>query len=362
MTLSRLKQLRMAMRRHKADVFWLPNGENSGQPATGWLSGFSGSDSHLLITKNKATLLTDGRYLIEAEKEAAGFEIVDIAKQSFGDVLGKILPKGGGAVMLDGAAVSYAAVEKVKAKFPGLKIVNENGVLTELRRVKDAAELKFLKKAAAISCAAFKKFLPHVRAGATEKSLAHLLENLLFECGADGIAFPPIIASGRNGAAAHAVPTGKKLQRGELVVIDFGATYRGYVSDMTRTVAVGKVSPRLVRMYEAVRAAQDAGIRAARAGISAHALDAVCRESLEKSGFAKHFTHATGHGIGMAVHELPVVSPKQTDALQVGEVITCEPGVYIKGVGGVRIEDSLAITKNGNINLTARASKKFIML
>ncbi len=160
----------------------------------------------------------------------------------------------------------------------------------------------------------------------------------------------------------HARPSDKKLRKGELVVIDWGVKYKGFVSDATRTVAVGKISPRLQKIYEAVRKAQEAGCKKARAGVPARALDSTCRKILRKHSLEKYFTHATGHGIGMEIHELPVISAKNEHQLEVGEVITCEPGVYIKGLGGVRIEDSLVITKNGNINLTGGISKKLFIV
>jgi len=346
-----------------ADVFWLPNREKSGQPGTRYLSGFTGSDSHLLITKKKSYLITDGRYIVAAKKEVAGCEIADVGEQPFIELLKKILPRSGAkTILIDGSVTAFSLVEKIREKIPGLKIQNQDGLLHEIRRVKDVAEIKLLKKAAEISCAAFEKFLPFVKAGVTEKQLAKKLTELMIECGAEGAAFPPIIASGKNSALPHAVPTDKKLKRGELVVIDFGAVYKGYVSDMTRTVAIGKVSPRLAKMYETVREAQRFGCEAARAGGSARAIDSACRRVLAAHKLETYFTHAAGHGIGLEIHELPAIGPKSEQALETGEVITCEPGVYIEGVGGVRIEDSLVITKNGAVNLTEKITKKLLFL
>lgn len=356
-----LKRLRTLMRQKGAHVFWLPNHEKSGQPATRYLSGFTGSDSHLLVKKNKCYLVTDGRYLVAAKKEVVGCEIVDISKRPFSELLKKALPKTGKKkVLIDGSLVSYSLAGKIKEKIAGLEIINADGCLTEIRRVKTANEIKLLKKAADISCRAFEKFLPFVKVGVTEKQLARKLADLLTDCGPETLAFPPIVASGRNSALPHATPTDRKLRRGDLVIIDFGATYRGYVSDMTRTVAIGKISPRLEKMYEAVREAQEAGCKEARAGVPARAVDSVCRKILAAYNLEKYFTHSTGHGIGMAIHELPHIGPKSEQKLEAGEVITCEPGVYIEKVGGVRIEDSVIITKKGNFNLTARISKKLI--
>ncbi|MEK7574616.1 MAG: M24 family metallopeptidase, partial [Patescibacteria group bacterium] len=164
------------------------------------------------------------------------------------------------------------------------------------------------------------------------------------------------------GALPHARPSNKKLKKGELVVIDWGVRYKGYVSDMTRTVAIGKISPKLREMYESVREAQEAGAEKAKAGMTGSELDAVCRDILNKKGYRKYFGHATGHGIGMEIHELPVIAPNCSDKLLSGSVITCEPGVYIPGIGGVRIEDSLILTKHGNINLSRSLTKKLLIL
>ncbi len=358
-----LSKIRKILVEKHANVFWLPNHEDSGQPGIRYLSGFTGSDSHLLVTKHKAYLLTDGRYLAAAKKETKGCAVIDIAKTRPSELIKKILPKTGKkSVVIDGSVTHFSTVEKLKKKISRAKIVNADGLLKELRQVKTAEEIRLLKKAADISCSAFKKFLPHIKYGITEKQLARKLTDLLFDCGADSLSFDPIVASGKNSALPHATPTDKKLARGELVVIDFGATYRGYVSDMTRTVAIGRISPKLKKMYEAVREAQEKGCRVARAGVPARAVDSACRAILKKHDLEKYFAHSAGHGIGLEIHELPNISSSNASLLETGEVITCEPGVYIEGWGGVRIEDSLVIGTKGVTNLTKRVEKKLIVL
>lgn len=356
-------KIKKALAEKNADVFWLPNCEKSGQPNTRYLSGFTGSDSHLLVTKNKAYLLTDGRYLVAAQKEATGCVILDVAERRLSELFKKVLPTTAKkTILIDGSVTNFSLVEKIKEKIPRVKIVNADGMFMELRRIKTMQEIELLKKAAEISCMAFEKFLPFIKAGITEKWLARKLTDLLLDHGAEASAFDPIVASGKNAALPHSRPTDKRLKKGELVIIDFGAVYKGYVSDMTRTVAIGKISPKLLKMYEAVREAQELGCDTARAGTPARAVDAACREILKNHSFAQYFTHSTGHGIGQEVHELPHVSSHNDKSLEVGEVITCEPGVYIEKLGGVRIEDSLVITLNGVINLTKRVEKKLIVL
>lgn len=359
----KLQEIRKLIQADKADVFWLTNHEKSGQPATQYLSGFTGSDSHLLITRSEQYLITDGRYLASAKKETGGCTIIDVSQTQLTEVLKKILSESkSGNVLIDGSVTTFSAIEKIRKAVPGIIIKNINGCLTTIRQIKTSDEIALLKKSAGISCQAFEKFLPFIRTGVTEKWLARKLTELLLECGAESLSFDPIIASGKNSALPHATPTDKKLKSGEFVVIDFGATYKGYVSDMTRTVAIGKIKPKLRAMYEAVLESQLAGCEAIKSGIPASEVDSACRNILKKHKLEKYFTHATGHGIGMEVHELPVISSKQDVPLQINEVITCEPGVYIENLGGVRIEDSLVVGKNGSTNLTSRVEKKLIVL
>ncbi|MDO8482836.1 MAG: aminopeptidase P family protein [bacterium] len=360
---SRLLKIRKIIKEKKVDVFWLPNREKSGQPDTRYLSGFTGSDSHLLITRNKAYLLTDGRYLVAARKEVPDCAILDISKQRLSELLKKNLPKTGKKIILiDGSVTNFSLVEKIKEKISNIEIENADGMLQDIRRIKTGDEIKLLKKASDIACQAFGKLLPFIKTGMTEKWLARKLTDLLLDCGAEAPAFDPIVASGPNSALPHSIPTERKLKKGDLVIIDFGAKYQGYISDMTRTVAIGKISSNLLKMYEAVREAQENGCETIRMGVPASSLDSACRDILKKHDLEKYFTHATGHGIGLEVHELPVISSKTEQLLQIGEAITCEPGVYIEGLGGVRIEDSLVVTEKGTLNLTKSVEKKLIVL
>ncbi|MSU55452.1 MAG: aminopeptidase P family protein [Candidatus Taylorbacteria bacterium] len=358
-----LLKIKKILREKDADAFWLANLEKSGQPGTQYLSGFTGSDSHLVVTKNNATLLTDGRYLKTAKIEVGEIEVIDVGKLTFGDFIKVNLSKKSlKKILIDGSLTSFSSVEKIKEKISDIEIINNNDLLKEIRRIKTQEEIKLLQKAAEISCLAFKKLLPFIKVGVSEIYLAKKLESLLFECGAEGLAFNPIIASGKNGALPHATPSEKKLEKGELVVIDFGASYKSYVSDMTRTIAVGKISPTLTKIYNSVLEAQESGCKIIRSGIQASDVDKVCRKILTKHDLEKYFIHSTGHGIGMEVHELPSISSNASSKLKTGEVITCEPGVYINDLGGVRIEDSLIVTKNGSLNLTNNVEKKLIVM
>lgn len=323
-------------------------------------------------------LWTDGRYSAQVTTEAREFQI-DIVSGSAGvlDMIGGEILKGGiQKILFDGRVTSYNSVEELQQWFSHrqktpphprrgketVHIISRKGMLQELRLVKEKNELDILAEAARITGRVFTRLVSGIIAGMTEQEIAYRIEMLVREEGAEGMSFPAIVASGKNGAFPHAHPTGKKIRKGELVTVDFGVRYRGYVSDMTRTVAIGRISPQLRTMYMAVQNAQELGCKKAKAGMTGAEIDAVCRNYLTKRGFGKYFTHSTGHGIGMEVHELPNISPHHTTSLPVRSVITCEPGIYIHGVGGVRIEDALILTKSGTINLTGFVSKELIAL
>lgn len=308
------------------DSIIIVNHEYSGQPNTRYLSGFSGSESVLVITPKKKLIITDGRYYLQARQEAPDFTLVKHNKIKYKD--------------------SVATLERIR----------------QMRIVKKEAELANLQKAADISITAFKRLLPLIKPGVSELWLAAHLELFMKEAGSPKAAFDTIVASGKNGAMPHAQPTTKKIKKGELVTIDFGASYNSYMSDITRTVAVGKVSPKLKEIYEVVRMSQELGCSVIKAGVSGMAVDNLCREYISESGYGKYFLHSTGHGLGMSVHELPVITSSNKQPLPVNSVVTCEPGIYIEGLGGVRIEDALIVKKNGNINLHRALTKKLIVL
>ncbi|OHA20611.1 MAG: hypothetical protein A3H73_02405 [Candidatus Taylorbacteria bacterium RIFCSPLOWO2_02_FULL_50_120] len=382
---TRIKKALCVLKAEKADALLVWNSEGSGQPATAWLSGFTGSWSILLIAAKKQILrssttrgaffvkggrenflITDGRYAEQSKREAKEYEIL-ITSEAHPTcaILRRLVCRCKVTkVLFDGTVTPYSVVEDLRRELPEVVFSSQKRALQELRIVKGKEELGILSEAAKIACRSFKKLIPFIQVGITEREIARRLESLCLLEGADNLAFPIIVASGKNGALSHAKATDKKIKRGELLTIDFGVRYKGYVSDMTRTVAVGEISPQLFRMYEAVRAAQERGCRKIKAGMTGKELDTVCRNSLVRRGYGKYFTHGTGHGIGMEVHELPVAAPGNfgRGVLPAGSVITCEPGVYIKGVGGVRIEDTLVLTKKGNANLAARVAKKLLIL
>jgi len=227
--------------------------------------------------------------------------------------------------------------------------------------VKTPEEIAIMKRAAKATQMVFASALPFIRAGITEREIAVRMEELALDIeGVSGLAFPPIIASGPNGAQPHAEITDRVLENGDMVTVDFGVTIDGYASDMTRTFLLGAVSAEQRKIYDSVKRAQAAGLAAAKAGIACAGLDAICRDIIEEDGYGEYFIHTTGHGLGTEVHEDPRIGKNSETFLESGMVVTIEPGIYIEGFGGVRIEDTVIITETGCENITPKIPKNRI--
>ena len=304
MNTQRINPMRAEMAAVKTDAFLLVNHEQSGQPATRYISGFLGTESVLMITKKRHYIIVDGRYYVAAKTQAPLFTLLkrdaplnQLLKNLFATERIK-------TVLIDGSHTHYSFVENLK-RVVKIQIKSDPELLHRIRIIKDNEEIQYLQKAADISVIAFKRLLPRIKPGVTELWLAAQLELLMKESGSGPIAFDSIVASGENGAKPHAKPTTKKIKKGELITFDFGASYAGYMSDITRTVAVGALSPKWREIYETVQKSQELGCKTARAGITGAELDNVCREYIDARGYGKYFLHSTGHGLGMQVHELP---------------------------------------------------------
>lgn len=243
-------------------------------------------------------------------------------------------------------------LELLQRYAPGLQTAHADPVMSALRIVKDAAEVAAMERAIDVAQRAMDALRPQIKIGMTEKEVARLLTRLLLEGGADSIAFGPIVSGGPNGASPHAVPTERPLQSGDLLVIDWGCFVDDYPSDITRTFAVGEIDPELRRIYRAVQLANQAGQQAAQPGVSGHNVDQAAREVIEEAGYGEFFIHRTGHGLGLEVHEPPYMMPGNDTPLAAGNVFTVEPGIYLPGRGGVRIEDNVVITADGARTLT----------
>jgi Xaa-Pro aminopeptidase len=251
----------------------------------------------------------------------------------------------------EAAHVTFLQYQWLTKNSKGIEWVPLNGTVEEFRLIKDAGERKAMREAARLADRTFHHILPFIKAGAVERDLASEMEHYMRLQGAEGPSFETIVASGWRSALPHGVASGKALEKGDLVVFDFGCLLDGYCSDMTRTVCVGKPSAAQRRIYGIVQKAQAAGCKAIRPGVPAGAVDLAARSVIRRAGHAAHFGHGTGHGVGREVHENPRVGPKCPDKLVPGVALTCEPGIYLPGKFGVRIEDLLLVTETGAENL-----------
>lgn len=316
-----------------------------------YLSGFTGSSGVVLITPESASFITDFRYTEQAASQVKGYSIVELKTslvKSVAEIAAHESVKRLGIEQDDMTVGSYRTYEKEVTAV----LVETSGIVEKLRLIKDEAELKIMKEAAAIADAAFEHIQTFIRPGRTEKEVANELEMFMRGQGADSSSFDMIVASGWRSALPHGVASDKVIEAGELVTLDFGAYYKGYCSDITRTLAVGDISDELRNIYDTVLKAQLAGVAGTKAGISGIEADALTRDVIKDAGYGEYFGHSTGHGLGMEVHEAPGLSFRSETILEPGMVVTIEPGIYIAGVGGCRIEDDIVITEDGCVRLT----------
>ena len=328
-----------------------------------YLTGFSGSAGMVLVLPDEQVLLTDGRYATQAADQLAAAGLGDagapvrlIIGTQAGQRDGLMAATAGlGRLGLEAGSVSWAQQRRMAGEwFASIELVATEGLVERLRGCKDNGELARLERAARIADEALAAVLPLLASGPSEAAFALALEIAMREGGAEAISFDTIVAAGPNGAEPHHQPTSRTIGAGELVTIDFGAMVDGYHSDMTRTVCVGRpATAELARMESVVREAQAAGVAAVGPGRPAADIDRVCREVIEAAGLGPAFVHPTGHGVGLHIHEAPAVSAASADTLEAGQVVTVEPGIYIPGVGGVRIEDTVVVTASGCRPITA---------
>jgi Xaa-Pro aminopeptidase len=313
-----------------------------------YLTGFGGTNGACVCGGDKRVFLTDFRYTERAEAEIEGWEVVTVRD----DWLGGIAERLNGKAGFEDHQMAVRTLEKLQGKLPdGVSLEAAGGTVEKLRRVKDEAELAAIAAAAELADEVWAWSLERGLAGRSELSVARAAEARMRELGADP-SFPTIVAAGSNGALPHAEPGEREIGKGELVVFDMGAKLDGYCSDGTRTFATGELSDEARAVYETVREAQAAALTAVKAGINGEAVDAVARELISAAGHGEHFGHGLGHGVGLEVHEEPRLSPRSEDVLEPGEVVTVEPGVYLPGELGVRIEDLVVVTGAGHRNLS----------
>lgn len=325
-----------------------------------YITNFSGTAGVALISESGAKFITDFRYVEQATKQIEGFEIV----QHKGAIVEEVarLSKEMGITKLgfEQDHVSFGEYQ-LYDKHISTTLVPVSGVIEKLRLIKTDFELKILKEAAEIADATFTHILPYIKAGATELSVSNELEMFMRNQGATSSSFDIIVASGLRSALPHGVASDKVIETGDFVTLDFGALYKGYCSDITRTVSIGQPSDELRTIYDIVLEAQKLGMSGIKPGITGREADALTRDYITEKGYGEYFGHSTGHGIGLDVHEGPGLSAKSDMVLEPGMVVTVEPGIYVAGTGGVRIEDDTVITEDGNQTLTF-STKELIIL
>jgi Xaa-Pro aminopeptidase len=332
-------------------------------PNVAYLCGFTGSSGILLVEASSATLFTDSRYTFQAREQVHDAKTAIVAGSLLKAVT-ETLKRRRGTVRLGYAPAQVSVAQRLALDSQlgkKLRWVDASNAVECLRAVKDAAELALMRDAAQLIDAVWIGALLRVKLGVSELDIAAEIEYAMKRRGASGPSFETIVASGARSAWAHARPTSKLLRKNELVVMDQGAILRGYCSDMTRTVFLGRASSRIRSMYHAVLNSQEAAKASIHAGVTAGSVDGAARDTLKKHRLDRFFTHSTGHGLGTEVHEMPRLARAEKTVLEKGMVITVEPGVYVEGLGGIRIEDDVVVTASGCESLT-NANRELIEL
>ncbi|MBQ1946859.1 MAG: aminopeptidase P family protein [Clostridia bacterium] len=328
-----------------------------------YLSGYTG-EGLLLVAPGVKAVITDFRYVEAAQKQCPGFEVHAIsAGVSHVKLAGQLLEKCGiTKVLYEDNIVTVRAMRDMEKAMPeNMTYAPLNFAVEALRVVKDEEEIKAIQHACGITCQAFEYICGYIKPGMTERQVQLALDYKMRELGAQGNAFSTIIASGENGSLPHAVPGERVIQQGDLVTMDYGAKVNGYCSDMTRTVAVGEPSEKLREIYNIVLHAQEEAEKALAPGKNCADMDKVARDIIAAAGYGECFGHSLGHGVGIDIHEEPRLSSRSTDVLAPGHIVTVEPGIYVPGLGGVRIENTCVITEDGYKALCS-ASKELRIL
>lgn len=327
-----------------------------------YLSGFSGGEGALLLTDRKKVLITDSRYTEAAGRETDFLVLEESRSNPRGKLLAQLAEEYRVSRMgFEDASVTYQEYEKLRKTLPEQELIPLGGLLDSLRAVKTEEELKLIRRAESIGDLAFAKILEVLKSGISELEVAAELEYQMKRAGAEGLSFDTIVASGLHSSMPHAVPTEKKLEPGDFVTMDFGCRYQGYCSDMTRTVVIGKASQEQKKIYQTVLEAQRLALDQLSAGKTGRQVDAVARGHIAEAGYGKYFGHGLGHSLGLFIHEEPRLSPGDDTLLLPGMVETVEPGIYVPGFGGVRIED-LALVKEGGCENYTGSPKELIEL
>jgi Xaa-Pro aminopeptidase len=337
--MDRLERLRQQIQKRGWDAAWVTKASNRQ-----YLSGFTGSAGWVMVpTKGKPVLVTDGRYTEQAQLETQNFKIIISTKDPLVVLADWLKAHKVKNLAFEDDDVSVAAWKKLKSLTRQLKGAGLHSLIEQIRVVKDPEEVKKIQKAIKISEKAFEQVVKSIRPGMTERAVAFEMEKHLFKGGSEGLAFPTIAASGPRSSLPHGQPTDRRLRLGDLLILDFGCRVQGYHSDLTRTVAIGKINQKQKELYKIVKKAQKESQKLIISGKKCSESDKKAREIFKAAKLEAYFVHSLGHGLGQDVHELPRLSTSSQDEFKTGMVVTCEPGVYLPGWGGIRIEDDLLV-------------------
>jgi Xaa-Pro aminopeptidase len=339
---SRIKRVIAALGKERVDAFLITKAAN-----TRYLSGYKGDDAALFITRKRRFFITDSRYELQARRDTKGFTVKIIKSslaETVSDLARALKVKRLGFERDD---LTYAQHERLAGKFSAIELVPVSDIVERLRRIKDPGEMRLIRRSVLILEKALTRFKAILRPGLTERDLAAEMEHFIKASGGERSSFDIIVASGSNSAFPHARPTGRRVKLNDMVLLDLGVEYEGYNSDLTRVFFLGKINPRIKKIYDTVKEANRRSIQAIRPGAEISKIDGIARGFIRKRGFGAYFGHSLGHGIGLEVHEGPSISGRNHTVIKPGMVFTVEPAVYLPGRGGIRIEDMILVTKKG---------------
>ena len=353
---SRLEKLYEKMKIKDTDAVLITKRENYM-----YLSGFTGTSACLFITGSRAVLLTDFRYVEQAAAQAPDYEILKYAGSKFNELNDLIESEKVENLSFEDEHLTFSEHTEFVEKL-NIKVFSPLGqAIEELRRVKDGSEIELIEKAVRIADDAFTYILKFIKPGVSENELAAEMEYFMKRQGATGPSFETIVASGKRSSMPHGIASEKKIEQGDVITMDYGALYKGYCSDMTRTVFLGKPDRELERIYGIVLDTQLKGISAVKQGITGKDVDSAARKVIADAGFGDNFGHGLGHGVGLEIHEEPMLSMRGSIELKDGMVVTVEPGIYVTGLGGVRIED-MVVVNGENARILTSAKKELIVI
>lgn len=355
MATNRIEILRRRLTSHRIDAFLVTSIHN-----VRYLTGFTGTNAYCVVTRDEVFFLTDPRYEEQAAREVCVARVL-VGKGKLFEMMAKKSIIARGRTGFESEHLSVSALKNLRSLFPRTTFVPTTGLVEEIAALKDETELSAIRKAVDISDAVFTDVVKLLKPGVRESEIAAEITYQHRIRGAEADAFEPIVASGQQSSYPHARATGKKIEKGDCVVLDFGCRVAGYHSDLTRTIFVGSVPRPLRAIYRTVAEAQGAAVNAAKPGLTGRRLDAVARRIIRRAGYGRYFKHSLGHGIGLQVHELPRVSQLSKDVLQRGMVMTIEPGIYVPTLGGVRIED-VVVLDDTHCRILSQATKELVVV